>query len=172
MMVRLLDPADARSYQHLRLLALQESPTAFSASHADEAGRSVDEVASRIAPAANGSIRTLGAFEQNDLGGLLVVIHPQREKLRHGVELAGMYVAPEFRRHGFGKALLKAAIVHAQSIHGVRLIKLGVNAKNTAAKALYRSVGFESYGVEPDALQVEGVFYDEEHYVLRIDSIT
>jgi RimJ/RimL family protein N-acetyltransferase len=66
--------------------------------------------------------------------------------------------------------LLKAAIAHSQSIERVRQIKLGVNATNLTAKALYESVGFESYGIEPDAMNVDGIFYGEEHYVLRIRS--
>jgi len=169
MKVRPLDPTDARAYQRLRLLALQESPTAFSASHADEAGRTIDEVATRITPAADGSICTLGIFEGDELVGFVAVIHPQREKLRHGAELAGMYVAPTFRRRGFGSALLEGAVAHARSIAGVRQIKLGVNATNAEARALYQSIGFASYGVEPDALQVDGTFYGEERYVLRLD---
>ncbi|MFC5581723.1 GNAT family N-acetyltransferase [Rhodanobacter terrae] len=170
MQVRPLDPTDAGAYQELRLLALQESPTAFSASHADEAGRSMGEVASRMAPAADGSIRMLGIFERGELAGFVAVIHPQREKLRHAVELAGLYVAPAFRRRGFGRALLAAAVALARSIAGVRQIRLGVNVANTGARALYRSVGFASCGVEPGALQVDGVFYGEERYVLRLES--
>ena len=169
MKVRPLDPTDARAYQRLRLLALQESPTAFSASHADEVGRTMDEVATRITPAVDGSIYTLGIFERDELVGFVAIVHPQREKLRHGAELAGMYVAPTFRRRGFGSALLEAAVAHVRSIAGVRQIKLGVNATNTAAKALYQSIGFASYGVEPDTLQVDGTFYGEERYVLRLD---
>ena len=171
MKIRLLNPADARAYQQLRLRALLESPAAFSASHGDEADRSMDEVAVRITAAADGSICMLGVFEHDDLAGFLAVIHPQREKLRHRMELAGMYVAPEFRRRGFGRALLGAALVHAQSIAGVRQLTLGVNATNTAARTLYQSVGFECFGVEPAALQVDGTFYDEEHYVLRMDPV-
>lgn len=169
MKVRSLGPADAPAYQRLRLLALEESPTAFTASHVDEAGRSMDEVAARITPAVDGSIRMLGIFELDELAGFVAVVHPQREKLRHGVELAGMYVAPAFRRRGFGRALLKAAVAYARSIVGVRQIRLGVNVTNTGARALYRSIGFASYGVEPDALQVDGVFYGEERYVLRLN---
>jgi hypothetical protein len=42
---------------HVRVLA--ESPAAFSAEHADEAGHSIDKVAGRIAPTADGSVRML-----------------------------------------------------------------------------------------------------------------
>jgi ribosomal protein S18 acetylase RimI-like enzyme len=168
MKIRLLDAADAEVYQSLRLRALREIPAAFSASPEDEAGRSMDEVASRITAAADGSICTLGVFEHAALAGFVAIVHPQRQKLRHQVQFAGMYVAPEFRRRRFGRALLEAAVAHVRSIDGVRQVKLGVNATNTAAKALYRAVGFESYALEPDALQVDGHFHDEEHYLLRM----
>jgi len=127
----------------------------------------MDDVAARITSAADGSVCTLGIFEAGELVGFVAVIHPQRAKLRHGVELAGMYVSPGFRRRGFGRALLRATVAHVRSRAGVRQITLGVNVTNPAARALYRSIGFESYAVEPDALQVDGRFCDEERYVLR-----
>ncbi len=65
--------------------------------------------------------------------------------------------------------LARPSTMHV-SIDGVRQIKLGVNATNMAAKALYQSMGFERFGVEPDALNVDGRFYDEEHYMLRLSS--
>jgi len=168
--IRLLDPHDAVAYQALRLQALRDSPHAFSASHDDEAGRSLDEVAARIAPAADGSARTFGVFEHGELVGFVALIHPQRAKLRHGVELAGMYVAPAWRRHGLGRVLLQAVIAHARAIDGVRQIGLGVNATNAAAKALYASAGFASWGVQPRVLRVGDAFYDEEHQLLRFDA--
>lgn len=169
MEIRLLDRHDAPAYQALRLQALRDSPHAFSASPEDEAGRSLDEVAARIVPAADGSVRMLGVFDGGVLAGFVAVIHPQRPKLRHGAELAGMYVAPAQRRRGFGGALLQAAIAHARAIEGVRQLGLGVGASNVAAKALYRAAGFVSWGVQPRALRIDGEFHDEEHLWLRLD---
>jgi ribosomal protein S18 acetylase RimI-like enzyme len=171
MEIRLLDRHDAAAYQALRLLALRESPHAFSAGHDEEAGHNVDEVAARIAPAADGSVRMFGIFEDGELAGFVACIHPQRRKLRHGAELAGMYVAPAHRRRGLGAALLQAAIAYARSIDGVCQLGLGVNATNAAAKALYRSAGFVSWGVQPRALRIDGVFHDEEHLLLRLDTM-
>lgn len=167
MEIRLLDRGDAPAYQALRLQALRDSPQAFSASHDDEAGRSVDEVAARLVPAADGSVCVFGIFEGGALAGFVALIHPQRKKLRHGAELAGMYVAPAFRRRGLGAALLRAAIAHVRSLDGVRQLGLSVNAANTAAKSLYRSAGFVSWGVQPQALRIDGAFHDEEHMLLR-----
>ncbi|MGA8261144.1 MAG: GNAT family protein [Arenicellales bacterium] len=172
MKIRQLHAADARTYQSLRLLALRESPAAFSASYEDEVERSVEEVAARLAPAADGSVRTLGIFEDDELRGFVAVVHPQRKTLRHSVELAGIYVAPAARRRGLGGALLQAAIAHAWSLDEVRRIKLGVNEANAAARALYRSAGFEHVGVEPDELNIEGRLYDVERYALTRDGGT
>ena len=60
-------------------------------------------------------------------------------------------------------------IAHARSIDGVRQLGLSVNATNMAAKALYRSMGFTSWGVQPQVLRIAGVFHDEEHMQLRFD---
>ncbi|MEW9622994.1 GNAT family N-acetyltransferase [Rhodanobacter geophilus] len=169
MEIRLLDRHDAAAYQALRLQALRDSPHAFSASHDEEAARSLDEVAARIVPAADGSVRMFGVFESGELAGFVALIHPQRKKLCHGAELAGMYVTPSSRRRGLGAALLQAVIAHARSIDGVRQLGLSVNATNEAAKALYRSAGFMSWGVQPRALQIDGVFHDEEYQLLRLD---
>lgn len=170
MEIRLLDRHDAPAYQALRLQALRDSPHAFSASHDDEAGRSLDEVVARIMPAADGSVRTFGVFADGELAGFVALIHPQRKKLRHGAELAGMYVAPAHRRRGLGVALLQAVIAHARAIDGVRQLGLSVNATNTAARALYRSMGFVPWGVQPRALRIDGMFHDEEHQLLRLDT--
>jgi GNAT superfamily N-acetyltransferase len=122
----------------------------------------------RVTPAADGSRCTFGAFVDDQLAGILALIRPQRAKLRHCAELAGMYVAAEFRRRGLGGALIDAALVHARTLGGVRQLKLTVNAANLAARLLYQSRGFIRVGVEPEALCVDGRYYDEELYLLRI----
>jgi RimJ/RimL family protein N-acetyltransferase len=81
-------------------------------------------------------------------------------------------VAQDFRRRGFGRALLAAAIAYAHSVDGVLQLKISVNSQNAAARLLYQSVGFKRLGVEPNALLVDGQFYDEEHYVLPVDVCT
>jgi hypothetical protein len=66
------------------------------------------------------------------------------------------------------RKLLSQATAHARA-RGVLQIHLCVNAENERARALYRSLGFKAYGVEPRALRVGDVYFDEEHMVLRLD---
>ena len=168
--VRPLDAKDAAEYQALRLRALRESPTAFSSSYDEEADRSPSDIVARVTPAADGSKCVFGAFFDGALAGMVTLVRPTRPKIRHVAEIAGMYVAPERRRQQIGRLLLDAAVTHARALSGVRQIKLGVNASNTAARQLYESIGFVRYGVEPDALYVDGRYYDEELRVLGIVS--
>lgn len=170
MIVRQLDRRDAIAYQSLRLRALLESPTSFSASHEDESGRSLTEVEARVAPAMDGSLCVFGAFDDGRLAGFVAFVRSPRKKLHHVAELAGMYVDPQRRRNGAGRALLDTVVVHARSL-GVRQLKLGVNATNTAAQQLYRAAGFERFAIEPDALHVDGVYHDEEFYLLPLDQV-
>jgi RimJ/RimL family protein N-acetyltransferase len=169
MMVRQLDANDAAAYQDLRLRALHESPTAFSSSLAEEQGLPASEVLKRVVPAEDGSKCVFGAFAADELAGIVAYIRQQPVKIRHCALLAGMYVAQDFRRRGFGRALLAAAIAYAHSVDGVLQLKISVNSQNAAARLLYQSVGFKRFGVEPNALLVDGQFYDEEHYVLPVD---
>ncbi|HEX8373386.1 MAG TPA: GNAT family N-acetyltransferase [Chthoniobacterales bacterium] len=171
MTVRRLNSTDAAAYQSLRLLGLQEAPAAFGASYAEEAALSPTEVSARISPAADGSLSVFGAFADQQLVGLLAFMRPVREKLRHCGLLGGMYVAPDFRRLGYGGALLDAVLAHARDVAGVRQVKLTVNATNMSARSLYMSRGFVCAGVEPDALCVAGCYYDEEIYFLRFTGI-
>jgi len=168
MTVRQLRADDATVYQALRLFALEESPEAFSASYSDEAKRSPAEIIARATPALDGSRCVFGAFVGDRLAGFLAFVCPERPKLHHWAELAGMYVAPEFRRRGLGGALVDAALAHARDLSGLRQVRLVVNATNLPARSLYQSRGFKCVGVEPEALCVEGRYYDLEVYVLRL----
>lgn len=171
MLIRSLTASDAASYQELRLRALQECPTAFSASYADELRRSPSEVVTRVTAAADGSFCVFGAYLEEQLVGILAFVRPVREKLRHSAELAGMYVASEARRRGLGGALIDAAITHARSLDGIRQLRLTVNAVNAEARSLYQRKGFRCFGVEPDAICVDGRYYDEALYQLPLDGI-
>jgi ribosomal protein S18 acetylase RimI-like enzyme len=89
-------------------------------------------------------------------------------KEQHKGQIWGMYVIPDMRGRGLGKALLSQAITHAASLAGVVQIHLAVVTAQEAARRLYRSLGFEVYGLEPRALKVGQQYFDEELMVLRL----
>ena len=65
-----------------------------------------------------------------------------------------------------GRALLVALLERIKSCPGVEQVTLTVVSGQEAASALYRSLGFETYGLEPRGLKVGDRYFDNEHMVL------
>ena len=163
--IRQLTPLDAAAVRALRLSALLANPTSFAGTYDDEGAQPVAETEKRLAPHA-GSV-SLGAFVDETLVGTIGIKRESMAKLAHKAFFWGMYVAAEHRGAGIGRKLLTEALRVARSFNGVRQVTLYVNAVNTSAIALYESLGFVTYGIEPCGMQVEGVFYDE-HLMVRM----
>jgi RimJ/RimL family protein N-acetyltransferase len=165
--IRFLDPSHLTAYRDLRLAGLRESPTAFGSSFAEEAALPSVEFEARLRPPNRPHNGILGALvDDGRLVGVLGFAREYRVKRPHVALAWGMYVSPEFRGQGIGAALLDEAIAHARKVGGIRQLALAVTASNVAAVSLYRSRGFERFGLERDALWVDGAYYDEEHMVL------
>ncbi|WP_322011302.1 GNAT family N-acetyltransferase [Paraburkholderia sp. J12] len=159
--IRALAAADADRFKALRLLAIETSPTAVWPTREEEASRSIDEVAARIRTTSNQSV--FGAFAGEALVGIAGVRREPFAQVRHKATIWGVFVDPSHRRKGIAQDLLAAAAGHADEQWGSAQLMLCVNAENAAAKGLYASLGFRTFGVEPRAICVDGRFYDEEH---------
>ena len=164
--VRELGPADAGAWRALRLRGLVECPAAFASSHDEECTTPVEEIAERLR--AGPGHRVLGAFRNGVLVGCLGLERERHRKLAHKAFVWGMYVAPEARRTGVGRALLVEALRRARAMAGVRQVNLGVNAANTPAVALYERLGFVPFGVERGFMLVDGALQDEIHMVCAL----
>jgi RimJ/RimL family protein N-acetyltransferase len=73
-----------------------------------------------------------------------------------------MYVAHGAAGRGIGRALLSGLLTRAARVDGLLQVQLTVESRNDAARKLYESLGFRKYGCEVGALNVEGVFHDED----------
>ena len=109
---------------------------------------------------------TFGAFEKEELVGVVTLLQESSLKLRHRANIYAMYVTPKRRGGGLGKALLLEAINKAKSIGGIEKLNLSVVSTNENAKQLYSTMGFKVFGREEKALKINDTHYDEEHMVL------
>ncbi|MGG6310402.1 N-acetyltransferase family protein [Paenibacillus macerans] len=167
MNLRLLQEADAEIYQNFRLLALRSSPEAFGSTYEREAAFSPESVANRL-KAAEGKF-VLGAFDDaGKLAGCVTFIRENGQKTLHKGNVFGMFVSPEMRGRGVGKALLRELVALAKGMDGVEQINLTVVSVNESARKLYESVGFQMYGTERRALKYNGQYFDEDLLVLRL----
>ncbi|HEX2546130.1 MAG TPA: GNAT family N-acetyltransferase [Ramlibacter sp.] len=157
MQVRRLGPADAHLYRSLRLRALREHPDAFTSSFEQDSRQPVEAAAARLAGHA-----FWGAYEASELYGFVGLERESRAKNHHKATVLAMYVAPEVAGHGVGRALLQALLAHARS-EGIRSLVLTVTADNAPAVRLYEAAGFRSFGIEPDAIRVDGRSFAKNH---------
>ena len=160
--VRRLGPGDAAVFQALRLEGLAAHPCAFAASHDEEAGQSLVDVAARLERQP-----VFGGFADGALLGIAGFAVPAPAKKRHKGLLWGVYVREAARSQGLGRALVIRVIEHARA-HVLQL-HVAVVTTNHAALGLYRTLGFTTYGLEPRGLACTGRYFDQELLVLLLD---
>src|SRR5689334_23306818 len=112
--IRILGTDDAGAFQTLRLRGLRESPAAFGSTLEEEVGRSIAQVAERLTELRSVPRRaTFGAFDENgSLLGVVACVQQSGIKSRHKASIFAMYVSPDARGGGVGRALLARAIEH------------------------------------------------------------
>jgi ribosomal protein S18 acetylase RimI-like enzyme len=163
MLIRRLIPADIEAFVALRLRGLLESPASFASSYDDEVSIPSSAMAERLGPGA--LLCMLGAFDGDELVGMIGVGRDLPRKVAHKVFLRALYVDARFRKQGVGRALMTHALEHAHAMPGVQQVTLTTTAVNLPALALYEKLGFQRFGLEPRALLIDGQAYDDVHMV-------
>ena len=166
--IRLLNQHDIASFRMLRLAMLADAPSAFGASPDDEAVLNEDAWAARIGPDDNTAV--FGAFAGDRLVGSVGLFRQRPLKMRHKALIWGVFVDPAARGQSLARRLMQTMVAHARTLPHIRQVTLSVTASNVHARALYESLGFVQYGHEPDALYVDGAWFDEQQMVLRFTS--
>jgi len=165
MQIRLLTAADAGAWWHLRLEMLRNDPASFADSTEEHERTSLEAAQKRLGASDPASNFILGLFEDGALAGTVGFFRRQHLKERHKGHIWGVYVRPESRGKGAGRALMQEVILRARKLEGLEQITLVASAHLPAQK-LYKAMGFESYGVEPRSLKLGAEYVDDVLMIL------
>ncbi|MCC6569631.1 MAG: GNAT family N-acetyltransferase [Anaerolineales bacterium] len=149
---------DAPKYRELRLFALKDSPTSFSADYYASLNAPSSYWEGRLKPG-EGSIMFFAEHE-GALIGMIGVQRGDRPKTRHSAGIWGVYVLPEWRGLRIAASLIESCEIWAKS-RKVEILKLAVVTANQSAIRCYERCGFKTYGTDPRVLFYEGNYYDE-----------
>jgi RimJ/RimL family protein N-acetyltransferase len=164
--LRLLETNDLDRYRRLRLEAVRAEPTAFGSSYETEIAARADKYRDRLTGSAENYV--LGAFTDDQLAGMVGFVRETAPRRAHVASVWGLYVAPRWRGGGIGRTLLAGVIERARALPGLEHVLITVVSNNPAARKLYESLGFTVWGIEPAALKVDGVDYDDIHLLLHL----
>ena len=157
--IRKIERTDAQEFQRLRLFALQTNSTSFGSSFEEEIKKTLEQFENFIEPS---SERVFwGAFENDKLYGMVGLGREDGVKTEHKGFIRSMFVDPSVRNRGVASGLIGAAISYSESAIKLEHLTLAVTSTNVEAINLYKKFGFIEYGIEPNALKIEGKYFAE-----------
>lgn len=151
---------------NLRLMALQDAPSAFGSDYAISLAQGPSYAERGYFD--GGPNRIFGAYSSDGEVVAQAGTYGEDGKRSHIAHVISVYTHPEHRGLGLASQLVHQCIEHLQSFPEITSIRISVNASNTGALRIYESLGFVVWGEEPDAIRTaDGSCHNELHMVLH-----
>lgn len=162
--MRYITADDAEAFSTLRREVIQENPVPMGLTFEEELTRKLDDFRAQLAFSHPNVM--FGSFIEGELVATAAIGYTSKfPSSRHKMVMWGVFTSPRYRRRGLSRQVVEAAIQQAFS-NSVRRVNLQVYVPNDPAIALYKAIGFVEYGIEPDAVYINGQYHDGVHMTL------
>jgi GNAT superfamily N-acetyltransferase len=162
-----LTAADVVAYRALMLEAYEHAPDAFTTTAAERQAEPEAWWVKRIG-STEALATSFGAWHGTALVGTVALEYSAKPKTCHAALVLGMYVQPSNRGKGIGLALMQAAIAASSARPEILSLTLTLTEGNEPALRLYRSVGFVSWGTQPNAIRTVSGLKGKVHMSLTL----
>lgn len=157
---------DLDAFRELRLEALRDYPSFFGSEYETNKIQPEEFWVGRMY-LDNDDGKVFVAEVDGQLAGMCGIMLGTSPKTRHNGTIWGVYVRRGWQGQHIARELIELCANWGRE-HGVRQLKLAVQAGNTSAIRCYTSCGFSMYGIDPQAICFEGKYYDELLMSLRL----
>ncbi len=165
MKTRCINADDAGDFSALRREVTRRNPVPMGLTYEEELTRTLDDFRAQLSFSHPNIM--FGSFVEGELVATAAVGYTSKfPSSRHKMVMWGVFTSPRYRRRGLSRQVVEATLQHAFS-NGVQRVNLQVYVPNESAIALYKAIGFVEYGIEPDAVYINGQFHDGIHMTLE-----
>lgn len=167
--IRRVQPADCRAWRALMLETFANDPTAFLSTRAERESLPFRWWEDRLTGVDGQASIVMGAWNERDMVGVVGALPGDRVRTAHKASVFGMAVTRSCRGLSVGHLLMTRLLDTLLLETPVRVVQLTVTEGNEAAVRLYRSLGFETFGVEPMAMRVGSADLAKRHMWKRLE---
>jgi len=165
MNTRCINADDAEAFSILRREVTGENPVQMGLTYEEELTRTLDDFRAQLSFTHPNVM--FGSFVEGELVATAALGYTSKfQSSRHKMVMWGVFTSPRYRRLGLSRQVVETALQHAFS-NGVHRVNLQVYVPNEPAIALYKAIGFVEYGIESDAIHINGQYYDGIHMTLE-----
>ena len=165
--IRRLTATDTELWRTIRLAMRRDNPGWFDLPYEQIAAWPLEKFTEELL---RGGDPVYAAIAGEDIQASASLDYGKGARLAHTGYMWGVYVLPEHRRKGLARRLVQALIANARDAK-IEYIHLDVATKSQDAYALYRSLGFQAYGIIPASYRSNGQDHDETKMVLRLTPV-